>query len=156
MSLQLSHPSPQCLRNPEVKYPDQGVSAHTGITATLHYGWGMESNLGAIQMVVSSLLPLGLSLRPRLTLIFYVIFLLRDLGFIVSDPPDDGGLGGQPTSQVHLSLRGLPRLHHCRRGQWLRPQEFDGVDLLRHSFLLQKPLFILFLRGDKMGGQVTP
>lgn len=34
-------------------------------------------------------------------------------------------------------------------------QELDGFDLLGHGFFLQKPLFILLLRGDTREGQAT-
>lgn len=88
-------------------------------------------------------------------MLFDVILLLRVLGFVVGDAPNDGGLGGRPAPQVDLPLQGPLRLHHLWRSQWPRLQELDGVDLLGHGFFLQKPLFILLLRGDTREDQVT-
>lgn len=88
-------------------------------------------------------------------MLFDVILFLRVLGFVVGDAPDYGGPGGWPAPQVDLSLQGSLWLHHLWRSQWPRLQELDGFDLLGHGFFLQKPLFILLLRGDTREGQAT-
>lgn len=98
--------------------------------------------------------PLGWPCRPQLTLLFDVVLLLRDLGLVVGDTPDDGGPGGGPAPHVDLPAQGLLGPPHLGRGQGPRVQQLDGVDLPGHGLLLQKALLIL-LRGDTGGGQVT-
>lgn len=95
------------------------------------------------------------TLLPPLTLLVDVILLLRVLGFVVGDAPDDRGLGGRPAPQVDLPVQGPWWLHHLGRRQGPCLPELDGVDLLGHGLLLQELLLIPLLRGDTSGGAVT-
>lgn len=92
---------------------------------------------------------------PQLTLLFNVVLFLRDLGFVIGDAPDDSGLGRRPAPQVDLPLQGPLWLRHLGWGQGLCLHELDGVDLLGHGLLLQKPLFVLLQGRDTREGQVT-
>lgn len=72
--------------------------------------------------------PLGDSVTP-LTLLFRVI-LLRILGFVVGDTPNDGGFGGRPAPQVDLPVQRAQRFQHGGGRQGPNGADVLGLGLL--------------------------